>query len=91
MLHIPSFIKEVVLSMRLPIEEVKKVLWKLRITNPSIIMLIPSSTSFIDIRTPFTKQDSVLLKPYIIDKQGRYISHIKIHKDIVNILQGGAE
>ena len=91
MLHIPSFIKEVVLSMRLPIEEVKKVLWKLRITNPSIIMLIPSSTSFIDIRTPFTKQDSVLLKPYIIDNQGRYISHIKIHKDIVDILQGGAE
>jgi len=86
MLHIPSFIKEIVLSMRLPIEEVKKILWKLRTENPSMIMLIPSSTSFIDIRTPFAKQDSVLLKPYIIDKQGRYISHIKINKDIVDIL-----
>jgi len=92
MLHIPSFIKEVVLSTRLPVEEVKKVLWKLTTENPSMIMLIPSSTSFIDIRTPFAKQDSILLKPYIIDNQGRYISHIKIHKDVVvDILRGGAE
>lgn len=88
-IHIPSFIKEVVLSLRLPIEEVKKALWEIRKNNPSIVMLIPTSKSFINIKTPYQKQDYILLKPYIVDMQGRYISHIKINKDIVNVVHGG--
>ena len=45
-------------------------------------MFIPSSTAFIDIRTPFEKQDSAIRSSYLCEEGKGYISHLRIHKNI---------
>ena len=81
-LHIPNFIKETVLSTRFSVDKIKEFLKELKIKYPLSIMFIPSSTAFIDIRTPFEKQDSAIRSSYLCEEGKGYISHLRIHKNI---------
>jgi len=82
-LHIPTFIKEVALSTRFSVNKIKNFLEDLKIKYPSFTMFIPSSTMFIDIKTPFEKQDWAIRNSYI-HKQGiGYISHLRIQRKIL--------
>jgi hypothetical protein len=80
-LHIPTFIKEVALSTRFPVDKIKKFLLELKTKYPLSIMFIPASTMFIDITTPFPKQDLAIRNSYLY-QGGVYISHLRINKKI---------
>jgi len=82
-LHIPTFIKEIALSTRFSVDKIKNFLEDLKIKYPLSTMLIPSSTMFIDIKTPFERQDSAFRASYLYEKGKGYISHLRIKRDIV--------
>jgi len=85
-LSMQDIVKEVALSLRIPVEGIKNTIIELKRQFPQYIDLVPTSTSFIEIKTPFALQDQVLMKAYLQEKEGRIISHIKIHKDLYRIL-----
>ncbi|KPJ58778.1 MAG: hypothetical protein AMJ42_02640 [Deltaproteobacteria bacterium DG_8] len=82
-LHIPTFIKEVALSTRFSVDKIKNFLKDLKIKYPLSTMLIPSSTMFIDIKTPFEKQDSAFRDSYLYKQGIGYISHLRIGRGIL--------
>lgn len=86
-LSMQDIVKEVALSLRISVEEIKGAVIELKRQFPQYIDFVPSSSSFIDLKTPFALQDKVLMKAYLEDKEGRFISHIKIHKDLYRILR----
>lgn len=88
--HVPNLIRKVALTLKVPVREIKYVLWDVERQFPQSVILVPSSSSFIDIKTPFEKQDRVLFKGYLKDGEGRYISHLKIHVDLFDKLKEGA-
>ncbi|MCK4329182.1 hypothetical protein KAX02_05015 [candidate division WOR-3 bacterium] len=81
-LHIPTFIKEVALSKRFSVNKIKEFLFGLKTKYPLLTMFIPSSTMFIDIKTPFEKQDSAIRGSYLYEEGKGYISHLRINKRI---------
>lgn len=81
--HIPTFIKEVVLSTRFSVNKIKYFLKGFKIKYPLSTMFIPSSTMFINIKTPFEKQDSAIYNSYLYKKGVGYISHLRIEKGIL--------
>lgn len=83
LIHIPSFIKEIALKYRFPIYSVKDFLLEIKMEHPSLIMFIPSSTVFIDIRTPFESQDSAIRNLYLYRKGKGFMSHMRIRKNIL--------
>jgi hypothetical protein len=83
LLHIPTFIKEVALSTRFSVDKIKYFLKNLKIKYPLYTMLIPSSTMFIDIKTPFEKQDSAIYNSYLYKQGVGYISHLRIGRGIL--------
>ncbi len=83
LIYIPSLIKEVVLTYRFSISEIQKALYNLRLKYPSMVMFIPTSTAFIDIKTPYEKQDKVIRKLYLYKADKGYLSHIRIKKEIL--------
>jgi len=82
-LHIPTFIKETALSTRFSVDKIKNFLEDLKIKYPLSTMLIPSSTMFIDIKTPFEKQDSAFRASYLYEEGKGYISHLRIRREIL--------
>ena len=82
-LHIPTFIKEVALSTRFSVDKIKNFLEDLKIKYPLSTMFIPSSTMFIDIKTPFEKQDSAIYNSYLYKQGIGYISHLRIGREIL--------
>jgi hypothetical protein len=82
-LHIPTFIKDVALSTRFSVDKIKNFLKDLKIKYPLFTMLIPSSTMFIDIKTPFEKQDSAIYNSYLYKRGTGYISHLRIGRGIL--------
>lgn len=82
-LHIPTFIKEVALSTRFSVGKIRNFLEGLNRKYPLYTMLIPSSTMFIDIKTPFEKQDSAIRNSYIHEEGKGYISHLRIKREIL--------
>ena len=82
-LHIPTFIKEVALSTRFSVDEIKNFLECLKLKYPLYTMFIPSSTMFIDIKTPFERQDSAIRNSYLYKKGIGYISHLRIERRIL--------
>jgi len=82
-IHIPTFIKEVVLLTRFSVYKIKNFLKNLKIKYPLSTMFIPSSTMFINIKTPFEKQDSAIYNSYLYKKGVGYISHLRIEKRIL--------
>ena len=85
-LSMQDIVKEVALSLRISVKEIKDTIIELKKQFPQYIDFVSSSSSFIDLKTPFALQDRVLLKAYLQDKEGRFISHIKIHRDLFKIL-----
>ena len=83
LIHIPTFIKEAALSTRFSIDKIKDFLLELKKKYPSLVMFIPSSTAFIDIRTPFEKQDPAIRNLYLYRQGKGYISHMRIKKTIL--------
>lgn len=83
LIHIPSFIKDVALSNRFSVDEMKNFILEMKRRHPSLIMFVPTSTLFIDIRTPFEKQDSVIRNLYVYEKGKGYISHMRVRKNIL--------
>ena len=82
-IHIPTFIKEIVLSTRFSVDIIKNFLKDLKIKYPLSTMLIPSSTMFINIKTPFEKQDSAIYNSYLYEQGIGYISHLRIRREIL--------
>ena len=82
-LHIPTFIKEVALSTRFSVGEIKNFLEGLKTKYPLSTMFIPSSTMFIDIKTPFERQDSAFRGSYLYEEGKGYISHLRIGRGIL--------
>jgi len=82
-IHIPTFIKEIVLLTRFSVYKIKNFLKDLKIKYPLSTMLIPSSTMFINIKTPFEKQDSAIYNSYLYEQEIGYISHLRIGKRIL--------
>lgn len=82
LIHIPGFVKESALSTRISIPRIKKFLIELKEEHPKLVMLVPSSTAFIDIRTPFEKQDPAIRNSYLYIPGRGYFSHLRIHKEI---------
>jgi len=81
-LHIPTFVKEVALSKRFSVNKIKEFLLGLKTKYPLSTMFIPSSTMFIDIKTPFERQDSAIRASYLYEEGKGYISHLRINKSI---------
>lgn len=82
-LHIPTFMKDVALSTQFPVNKIKDFLLEFRTKYPLLTMFVPSSTAFIDIRTPFEKQDSAIRNLYLYQQREGYISHLRLRKDIL--------
>lgn len=82
-LHIPTFIKEVALSNRFSVNKIKEFLLELKTKYPLSTMFIPSSTMFIDIKTPFERQDPAIRNSYIYKQGTGYISHLRIKREIL--------
>lgn len=82
-LHIPTFIKEVALLTRFSVDRIKNFLENLKIKYPLYTMFIPSSTMFIDMKTPYERQDSAIYKTYLYRLGMGYISHIRINRKIL--------
>lgn len=82
-----DIIKEIALPLRVSIGEIKDTITKLKKQFPQYVDFIPSSSSFIDLKTPFALQDRVLMKAYLQNKEGQFVSHVKIHKDLYETLR----
>jgi hypothetical protein len=83
LIYIPIFIQEIVLFTHFSILKIKEFLWGLKEKYPASVMFIPTSTVFIDIKTPFEKQDAGFRNSYLYDKNKGYISHLRINKNII--------
>lgn len=68
--------------LRVSTRELHDAVKSIQVAFPQYVDFIPTSTSFIHIRTPFEKQDKALFKGYIRDSQGRLISHVRLHQSI---------
>jgi len=68
--------------LRVSTQELHNAIQSMQVRFPQFVDLIPTSASFIAIRTPFEKQDKALFKGYLRDSQGRFISHIRLHHSI---------
>ena len=82
-LRLPILIKEIALVTRYPIRNIKLFLKKLKSKYPTLIMFIPSSTMFIDIKTPYEKQEKAIRNLYLYFKSEGFISHIRINKQLL--------
>lgn len=78
-LYLPLLIKEIALKKRFAISQIKKFFNVLKRRYPTFITFTPSSTMFIDIKTPFEKQDEVIRRLYLF-KDGYFYSHLNIYK-----------
>jgi hypothetical protein len=77
--------------LRVSTRELHDAIKSIQVKFPQYVDFIPTSKSFIDIRTPFEKRDKVLFKGYIRDSQGRFISHIRLHRSIWEEYNGEKE
>jgi len=78
-LYLPLLTKEIALKKRFAISQIKKFLHVLKRRYPTFITFTPSSTLFIDIKTPFERQDEVIRRLYLF-KNGYFYSHLNIYK-----------
>jgi len=88
-IHIPTFIKEASLSTRFSISKIKLFLTNLKSKYPFSTMFISSSTMFIDIKTPFEKQEKAIRKLYLYSKERGFISHLRINKTLLKEVNYG--
>ena len=82
MIHIPTFLRDSVLSTHFQVQRIKESIQKLKILYPNNVMFIPTSTAFIDLRTPYNRQDLAFRNSYLYDRRKGYISHVRISRNI---------
>jgi hypothetical protein len=82
-LSLPELTYEWSIKLKISTEKFHEALDYLYSQFPDMIVLIPTSPSFIRIMTPFEKRDKALFKGYLRDKEGRFISHMRIHKRLL--------
>jgi len=85
-IHVPYFIKSIINETRFSLDSIKKFLLNLKNKHPSLIMFIPTSTIFIDLKTPYNRQDQLFRSSYLYDERKRYISHIRINRKLSEML-----
>lgn len=81
-ISIPELTRKWSPYLRVSTQELHDAIKSIQVAFPQYVDLIPTSGSFIDIRTPYEKRDKALFKGYIRDSQGRFISHIRLHYSI---------
>jgi len=84
----PDLITEIALATHIVIETIKEEVLELSLKNPKNIILIKSSTAFIDISNPSKKQKYIYRKLYPRLEGLGYISHIRINKQLLEIDDG---
>lgn len=87
-IHIPSLIRQIVMSLcqRPSVVALKSALIEIVTQNTSVMMFIPTSSSVIESKIPFEKQDEAFRKCFLHSKATGYISHIKVHKSFGGFL-----
>lgn len=68
--------------LRVSTQELHDAIKEVQARFPQFVDFIPTSASFIDIRTPFVLRDNALFKGYMKDSQGRFISHVRLHHNV---------
>ncbi len=82
MIHIPTFIRDSVLATHFQVKKIKDSIQKLKILYPNNVMFIPTSTAFIDLKTPYNRQDPAFRNSYLYDRRKGFISHLRINRNI---------
>jgi hypothetical protein len=80
-ISIPKFIQYVAIAKRYPLNEIKNYIFNLKRRFSSKVMFIHSSTAFIDIKTPYEKQDQMIRNLYLYVEGEGFISHFRIQSD----------
>lgn len=83
LIHVPNIITKAIIQERYSIQDIKEFLEAKAAENPNYVTLVKSSTAFIDITTPYEKQESTIRKLYIKKNVEGYISHLQVNKAIV--------
>lgn len=80
--HIPTFIKKIIQNQdgRASVDFIKKCLLKIVDANASVMFYEPTSSSLIESKIPFEKQDEAFRQCFLHVKTVGYISHIRINK-----------
>ncbi|MBN1190523.1 MAG: hypothetical protein JXA46_12275 [Dehalococcoidales bacterium] len=86
-LSIPDLTKSLSTRLRISTKEFHNALRELQRTFPQYVDFIPTSTGFITMKASFVLRDPAFLKGYIKDTQGRYVSHIRLSREIVEELK----
>lgn len=81
LISIPKFIRYVAITKRYPLNEIKNYIFNLKRRFSSKVMFIHSSTAFIDIKTPYEKQDQMIRNLYLYIEGEGFISHFRIQTD----------
>lgn len=89
LIHVPNVITKAIIEERYPIQDIKEFLEAKAAENPNYVTLVKSSTAFIDISTPYEKQESAIRKLYIKRDGEGYISHLRVNKAIVRSHENG--
>jgi hypothetical protein len=67
-----------------PLEVLRLAVTKIASSFPRAVMMVPTSSAFATITALSRSREEHELKAYYRDPQGRYISHIKLHKSILD-------
>ena len=71
----------------LPLKLLFRALQRLMNAHSDSIVLIPTSRSFAAVTAVSHQRENMELRGYFRDKQGRYISHIRIHHNMKEVLE----
>ncbi len=88
---IPELTKSLASRLRISTKEFHNALRELISKYPQYVDFIPTSTGFISMKASFVRRDPAFLKGYLKDSKGRYISHIRLNKEIVKEIVKGRE
>jgi hypothetical protein len=81
--YVPHLMRAMLVDHHVPLDLVQDTLLSLFSTARDTMMLLPTSTAFIDIKTPFSRQDQAFRNAYLRAPNGTLISHIRVRRDIL--------
>lgn len=81
-LYVPSLMRTMLVDHHIPLSLTQDAFLTLYSAARDAMMLLPTSTAFIDIKTPFVRQDQAFRNLYLQAPNGTLISHIRVHRDI---------
>lgn len=74
------------IEMRISVERLYNLIRSLKNTNPGYIVFVPTSRSFATITAGSGHREEYELRSYLRDDSGVYISHIRIHRRLKELL-----